>query len=501
MEGTTIKKLVLIIVTLVFGMTVVAQKNGYDNSFWIEFNSPELAFRHHVTSLIVDDRGKLLTGMSIGGVYSSEDEGVTWQKVANGILDNVCGNALYQHWDGKIYAGTDYPDLYVLENQGMEWTAFPVDTPNDGNIYNILCSEDTTLFIDNGGISKTNDWNNYTWESVYVVESQTVTINDILDFGNGIMLASLSDMMLNGGGILRSVDYGNTWEYVNLNDNFIQKIAKNSRNIVFACSYDWNHSLHKSYDMGLTWEPLPPCWECIPSIVIDTNDVLYVNEYCDTGIPQGIFRSTDEGGSFEPIETGMFDKRVYKLYLSKNGFLFAYGGEQYDNGNWYSKIYRSRKSVYEEFEIEVATCPENGGTAIGSGTYHFGEFAHLSATANENYQFVGWTNQDGDTISTEMEYAHIVTRDDRLTAHFFSIENICEFKEEQVKVWPNPVKSIVTIQGIEPNAIQVYNAIGQMVKTIQMSNEIDLKGLPQGIYSLRIIDENDFFVTKKVIVE
>ena len=63
------------------------------------------------------------------------------------------------------------------------------------------------------------------------------------------------------------------------------------------------------------------------------------------------------------------------------------------------------------------------------------------------------------------------------------------------------MKSIVTIQGIEPNAIQVYNAIGQMVKTIQMSNEIDLKGLPQGIYSLRIIDENDFFVTKKVIVE
>ncbi len=472
-----------------------------EDDFWVEFNSPELAFRHHVTSLIVDDRGKLLTGMSIGGVYSSEDEGVTWQKVANGILDNVCVNALYQHWDGKIYAGTDYPDLYVLENQGMEWTAIPVDTPNDGNIYNILCSEDTTLFIDNGGISKTNDWNNYTWESVYVVESQTVTINDILDLGNGIMLASLSDMMLNGGGILRSVDYGNTWEYVNLNDNFIQKIAKNSRNIVFACSYDWNHSLHKSYDMGLTWEPLPPCWECIPSIVIDTNDVLYVNEYCDTGIPQGIFRSTDEGGSFEPIETGMFDKRVYKLYLSKNGFLFAYGGEQYDNGNWYSKIYRSRKSVYEEFEIEVATCPENGGTAIGSGTYHFGEFAHLSATANENYQFVGWTNQDGDTISNESEYAHMIARGGQITAHFVSIEVVEETEGKNFLLWPNPASQTVYIEGVEVKEMQIYNALGLMVKSVQNSNEVSLEGLVQGGYMVRIRDEEGRIFMEKVMVK
>ena len=82
------------------------------------------------------------------------------------------------------------------------------------------------------------------------------------------------------------------------------------------------------------------------------------------------------------------------------------------------QIDRSRKSVYEEFEIEVVACPENSGTAIGSGVYHFGERAHLSASANEHYQFVCWTNQDGDTISNEAEYDHMIARGGQITANF-----------------------------------------------------------------------------------
>jgi len=190
----------------------------------------------------------------------------------------------------------------------------------------------------------------------------------------------------------------------------------------------------------------------------------------------------------------MPNKMVNGLHLSNNGYLYAFG--RYDN-----QIYRSRKSVYEEFEIEVVACPENGGTAIGSGTYHFGEFAHFSASANANYQFVGWTNQDGDTISNEAEYAHMIARGGQITAHFVSIEAVEETEGNGFTLWPNPTSGAVQIEGVEAEEVWVYNAWGQVVKKVQNSNDVSLEGLPQGVYLLRITDADGENHVARVMVK
>ena len=57
-----------------------------------------------------------------------------------------------------------------------------------------------------------------------------------------------------------------------------------------------------------------------------------------------------------------------------------------------------------------------------------------------------------------------------------------------VSVFPNPSKGEITIEGVEIAEIKVYNGLGQMVKTFQGSNEINLSGLAEGIYLLRIMD-------------
>ena len=58
----------------------------------------------------------------------------------------------------------------------------------------------------------------------------------------------------------------------------------------------------------------------------------------------------------------------------------------------------------------------------------------------------------------------------------------------QISVYPNPAKDFVRIEGAEAAEVQVYNALGQMVKTIQGSNEINVSGLAEGVYLLRITD-------------
>ena len=76
-----------------------------------------------------------------------------------------------------------------------------------------------------------------------------------------------------------------------------------------------------------------------------------------------------------------------------------------------------------------------------------------------------------------------------------------EHENDGITVAPNPTNGHVHIEGAGAAEVIVYNAIGQLVKTIQDTNEIDLKGLPKGMYLLCIIDENGAIATKKVVVE
>jgi hypothetical protein len=58
-----------------------------------------------------------------------------------------------------------------------------------------------------------------------------------------------------------------------------------------------------------------------------------------------------------------------------------------------------------------------GGTITGGGTYNFGQSCTLTATANEGYTFLGWT-EDGNTVSMEASYSFTVTGDRTLVANF-----------------------------------------------------------------------------------
>ena len=68
-------------------------------------------------------------------------------------------------------------------------------------------------------------------------------------------------------------------------------------------------------------------------------------------------------------------------------------------------------------------------------------------------------------------------------------------------IHPNPTTGIVRIDGEKAIEIQVLNALGQLVKTIQNTNEVNLHGLPQGIYLLRVALEDGTVFTDKVVKE
>jgi hypothetical protein len=82
------------------------------------------------------------------------------------------------------------------------------------------------------------------------------------------------------------------------------------------------------------------------------------------------------------------------------------------------------------------------------------------------------------------------------------IDNVSvqERKQQQnwVSLYPNPASETVRIEGVRPAEVQVYNALGQVVKTVRGTNEVPVMDLLQGVYLLRIADAEGKVYTNKI---
>ncbi len=66
--------------------------------------------------------------------------------------------------------------------------------------------------------------------------------------------------------------------------------------------------------------------------------------------------------------------------------------------------------------------PSHAGTADGAGEYEEGETASLSATPNEGYEFVNWTDEQDAEVSTDASFQYTMPGNDfSLTANFTEI--------------------------------------------------------------------------------
>ena len=73
--------------------------------------------------------------------------------------------------------------------------------------------------------------------------------------------------------------------------------------------------------------------------------------------------------------------------------------------------------VVETFTITALANPTEGGVVTGSGTYEMLDECTVTATANEGYNFVNWT-ENGNEVSNEAAYTFAITGDRTLVANF-----------------------------------------------------------------------------------
>ena len=118
----------------------------------------------------------------------------------------------------------------------------------------------------------------------------------------------------------------------------------------------------------------------------------------------------------------------------------------------------------------------------------------IGSLSGINWRYIpGWTASGFAYLQCYFEDDNLVWTDGECW------DDVEETVAEQVSVYPNPAKENVFIKGIEPAEVQVYNVLGQLVKTVQGTNEINISNLKQGVYFVSIITENKERFIRKIV--
>lgn len=140
------------------------------------------------------------------------------------------------------------------------------------------------------------------------------------------------------------------------------------------------------------------------------------------------------------------------------------------------------------YTITVTADPTEGGRVTGAGNYNHGTSCTLTATANENYEFINWT-KNGIEVSTDATFTFIVTASEEYVAHFYFDDLVGE-NASTCQIFPNPFTSSLSITTENvAQSVSVYDLNGRLLMKQSINElqfEIDLSQLTHGTYLLQI---------------
>ena len=115
-------------------------------------------------------------------------------------------------------------------------------------------------------------------------------------------------------------------------------------------------------------------------------------------------------------------------YWTENGVVVSYDAE-YSFAVTFDRSFVANFTPL--FSVTVSANPEEGGTVFGNGVYELDSICTVTATANDGYFFVNWT-EDGAVVSNDTTYTFTVVHESNLIANFV-VEGTIVFADAHVK--------------------------------------------------------------------
>ena len=385
-------------------------KSTNNGSSWLPVNNglPSYTNVRTFTSL-----GNTIFAGAFGkGIYKTINEGATWSACNTGIPINTNIISLYEH-NNNLYAGTDNGKIYFSNNEGLSWVNitspsllnYPIATitannsgvllgttgggcfllENDSTIWkavnnnlsdlNIkkLLSNGDTIFAGtaNGVIVSYN--NGATWEAKNT-GFLFVGVNDLVKSDNIICAGTPN-------GLYVSNNYSNTWQITGIQstgNNPVKAVAILNDSTFFAgtcgnIGYTVGNGIYRSTDYGATWVPVNN-----GLLSYDVTSLLVVGNNIYAGTAQGVFKSVNCGNSWNSVNNGINGPNPISALCSNDTYIYACSVTGYDGSNYTGGIFRS----------------SNGGTSWERSVNGMpaGHFSPYSLVANNSTIYVGTSN-------------------------------------------------------------------------------------------------------------
>ncbi len=400
-------------------------------------------------ALHVTQTGRILAGTYGGGIYTSENSGLTWTQRNEGLGSVV--TSMVKTYDGALVVGTFGGGLFRTRNEGASW-----ETINQGLI--------------------------------------SLSIQAVIEAPNGDLYAG-SDF----GHVFRSIDGGDFW----LQTGFPQ-IGGRERNAVRGLLTMENGTILAGARGGIfalnplgQWTPRPPFGQDIQVLISDGVGGLYAST------PNRLLYSINQGTNWDP--TAVLEE-AYSIGADHNGNVFVAGL----SGSLYRS--RANQSLVPDFEtiegppnVRSFAFTDRGLALVGtdgSGVYATGTRgdswfpANQSLAASHILSLLTPSGSDEVYIGTR---GHGVFRSEDITPVQTSTETSPIPSETALSAaWPNPFAETTqiafTLSQPTNMRLSIYNILGQEVAILAEGHKdagsfevtFGANNLPTGLYIARL---------------
>ncbi len=291
-----------------------------------------------ITSIATTD-SMLYAATLRSGLFKSSDHGETWSAVdtlsditvgciafgPNGVMFASPSSQIPdKRWDDGVYRSPDMGKTWTRSDRGMGGHLDKMIFVDSLRIYALYAA---------GGLYRSTD-GGYTWESRDRDIIGSHWYSDLCMDSNGILYLATDEY------IYRSTDGMESWKYIqgSMTETQITAVAVARDGTVYCAPMV--KGVYKSSDKGQNWE------QCsghefdgkkITRLLVDPDGWIYAATEPYFTEDGGVWRSRNEGRSWEKLATGMTTQRIELLHLGRDRYLYA--------GTWGSGIFRSTGEV------------------------------------------------------------------------------------------------------------------------------------------------------------
>jgi photosystem II stability/assembly factor-like uncharacterized protein len=474
----------------------------------------------------IDTTSNISYELKLNSIVSSTD-GQTWTSARGNMPPTSIFNL--KSINNIFYAMTRQ-GLFVSSDFGITWE-LRMNNIRSHTIYAML-STPNALFASVGSISGTNGVlsteiggliksmdNGVTWMNTGLKDSIAISK---MYFNNGNLFLVAKDAYANTPEprIYRSSDMGDTWQMLGVETKNATSMAFNNQKIA-ATTY----STITSTNNGDTWETMPTTLGLKGLTYLNNNLFGHNGLYTSAAGTGGIFKSTDDGLTWNPSNEGISNNLVINTIKTAGNNLFAFHCrftlttgqplfKSSDGGQTWNTSATSSGQYFLSFNYSNGTHLYTTGTERSNFGYDTGS-VFLSADAGNI-----WTNI-GNGLPRVSYYSTVIHNQKIFVgtlghgiwssdlSNFVAVKDPMTGKiKAEVSVYPNPAAPnaslFIQMTGAPSANIRIFNLMGEAVRQSNLSettNQLNRDHLPAGIYFYSVLSGGEVIAKGKWILE